>query len=181
MDNPWTHILEQKPDIVALGYDQGPYLTPDLKSLEKELCKRGLNTQVVRLKKVSNHKTNKMRKITGKVQKNLGRGTKLGFPTANLRLRQDYPEGIYLAWTILNGQKLPSLVFIGIAKTFDEPDRKLEVYILDFDEPLYGKNIEIELVRKIRDNKKFKSTTALIKAMGRDEMMARKFFNTTYK
>src|SRR3989344_2811367 len=133
LDNPWAHILEHKPDIIALGYDQRAYLASDAKGLEKELRKRGLETKVLRLRKYKNYKTGKIRKISGKVQRNIGRGTKLGFPTANLKVEFDYPEGVHLATVSLRERsskqsQYHALAFIGPAKTFGESDKKLEVY-----------------------------------------------------
>ena len=114
--------------------------------------------------------------IKGLVQKNLGRGTKLGYPTANLELKENIPDGIYAATAILNGVKKPSLAFVGAAETFGARDKKLEVYILDFSGDLYGQEITVDLIHKFRDNMKFNSEAELIAQMKEDEQAAREYF-----
>lgn len=115
-------------------------------------------------------------KISGIVQKHLGRGKKLGFPTANIKVGKNVKDGIYVG--TVGPMKLPALVFIGVAKTFDEEKRWAEVYILDFDEDIYGKEIEVELKNKIRNNKKFDSQAELVRQMKKDELLAREYFET---
>ncbi len=138
-------------------------------------------------------------KFRGKVMKHLGRGKQLGFPTANLDVATDAEEGVYVGlvthienglpplfkrklWPrkeIMPAQKaLPALIFIGGAKTFGETDRKVEVYILDFTYDVYGKELEVELIKKIRDNEKFESQEDLIEQMKQDELVARQFFSS---
>ncbi len=115
--------------------------------------------------------------ISGTVIPHTQRGRTLGYPTANISLKDSLEEeGIYAGFTHYNGQKLPSLAFIGAAKTFGETEKKLEVHILDFSENLYGKTISVELLKKIRDNKKFNSQEELIQEIKNDEACARKYF-----
>ena len=101
--------------------------------------------------------------IKGIVIRGKGRGVGLGFPTANLKLTNGVlPEyGIYAAWVYLNGQKMKGAVSCGPAYTFNDEEAAFEVYILNFKEDLYGKEIEVELVRKIRDMEKFVNQEAL--------------------
>ena len=111
-------------------------------------------------------------KFVGIVKKNLGRGTKLGFPTANIDAPEGLEEGIFVG--LVYGA--PALIFVGAAKTFGETERKAEVYILDFSADIYGREIEVETIKKIRDNQKFESEAALVEQMKRDEEVARAFF-----
>jgi|SRR3989344_2321760 len=115
-------------------------------------------------------------RITGKVQKHLGRGTKLGYPTANLELKEDVPDGIYAATVHVNGVKKRAVAFVGAAETFGDKDKKLEVYILDFSGDLYGQEIIVDLTHKFRDNMKFNSEAELIAQMKEDEQMVREYF-----
>lgn len=176
--DPWPHILKQKPDIIALGYDQKEYVSSKASSFEEELFKHGLkNTKVVRLKahKPKTYKSKILRrqmKFSGIVRKNLGRGKDLGFPTANMEAPVGMGEGIYIAYA----NNLPALAFIGTAKTFGEDKRQAEVYILDFSEDLYGQVLNVELLKKIRDNEKFESAKALVERMKLDELEARAYF-----
>ncbi|HSD99034.1 MAG TPA: riboflavin kinase [Patescibacteria group bacterium] len=120
-----------------------------------------------------------MQVFRGKVVKGKSRGKDLGFPTANIAVHQKIEEGIYLGKSQTSkpkSQDLPSLIFIGSAKTFGEKDYKAEVYILDFKGDLYGKYITVHVLKKIRDNKKFDSQEELIEQMEKDLEVAKKFF-----
>jgi len=110
-------------------------------------------------------------KFWGKVRRHKQRGKKLGFPTANINLNKDIPEGIYISKTKIKGSVFPSLTFIGQAAV-------AEIYILDFDRNIYNKWISVELIKRIRDNEKFNTAEDLIAQMKRDEDIARKFFAT---
>lgn len=117
-----------------------------------------------------------MNKFWGKVKKHNQRGKKLGFPTANVNINKNIPEGIYISKVKLQGLWYKSLTFIGQAKTFGEIRFHAETYILDFKKDIYGKWISVKLLKKIRDNKKFNSAKELIEQMKRDEKKAREYF-----
>ncbi len=116
--------------------------------------------------------------ISGIVKRGKGRGKDFGFPTANISLTQTIPEGIYVSHVHFDGQAFQALTFIGSAKTFGETDYKAESYLLDFDEDLYDKTIEITLLKKLRDNEKFDSEIELVEQMKKDLLDARSFFHT---
>src|SRR3989338_5048702 len=101
----------------------------------------------------------------GKVRIHNKRGRKLGFPTANISLHKNIPEGIYVSKTRVNGEEYKSLTFIGAAKTFSEKRFHSETYILDFSKNIYDAWITVILLKKIRGNKKFKSATELVEQM----------------
>ncbi|MDO8573784.1 MAG: riboflavin kinase [Candidatus Daviesbacteria bacterium] len=113
----------------------------------------------------------------GKVRKHNQRGKQLGFPTANVNLTKNIPEGIYISKTKIQRQIYPSLTFIGTAKTFNEKKFHAETYILDFNQNIYGKWISVKLFKKIRNNKKFNSAKDLIAQMQKDLQEARKYFS----
>lgn len=112
--------------------------------------------------------------VRGKVINGSGRGKKLGFPTANLDIPANMEEGIYLGEA--GGQ--PALVFVGAAKTFGEKDKKVEVHILDFEDDLYGREMEVRTIKKIRENQRFQSEEELVEQMKKDEAVAREYFKT---
>jgi riboflavin kinase/FMN adenylyltransferase len=114
--------------------------------------------------------------IMGIVQKGHQRGRNLGFPTANVALKQKIPSGIYISYTTIDNNSFTSVTFIGEAKTFDEAIYQAETYILDFQQDIYGKEITVTLLQKIRENKKFLSADNLIDQMKKDEVVARDFF-----
>jgi len=116
--------------------------------------------------------------FSGIVKKHLRRGTKLGYPTANIEVGSETPEGIFIGFATIAGVRHPSLIFVGKALTFDEHDKKAEIYILDFDTDIYGKNLFVEIHKKLRENIKFDSSDELIQQMKKDELQAREFFST---
>ncbi|MBI2411025.1 MAG: riboflavin kinase [Candidatus Kerfeldbacteria bacterium] len=123
------------------------------------------------------HKKRAQKIIRGIVRHGDGRGKPLGFPTANMRLHQPIPEGIYCAYATIDKRRYSAITFIGAAKTFHKTKRQAETYILDFDKNIYGKWLRVMLLKKLRGNKKFHSVQALIRAMRLDEKQARIFFS----
>ncbi len=115
--------------------------------------------------------------ITGVVQRHNGRGRTLGYPTANLNYDGTLPDGVYIAYTTIGEEEFPSLAFIGTADTFNDFNRRLEVFILDFDRDIYDQQITVELITFIRENRRFDSVDDLIKQMQWDEQDARVFFS----
>lgn len=121
-----------------------------------------------------------MHRFWGKVRQHRQRGKKLGFPTANINLTKNIPEGIYVSHTRVDNVIYPGLTFIGQAKTFNEKVFQAEVYILDFKQNIYGKWISIKLLKKIRGNQKFNSAAELVSQMEKDEKVARGYFDLKY-
>ena len=116
-------------------------------------------------------------KFKGKVRKGAKRGKLLGFPTANVALHQEIPEGIYASTVVFNGKQYIAATFIGAPKTFESIGYKAESYILDFNQDLYGKWISVKLFKKIRDNKKFNNPKELVAQMKKDVQLVRLFFS----
>jgi riboflavin kinase/FMN adenylyltransferase len=115
-----------------------------------------------------------MKKFKVLVKKDQGRGKSLGFPTANFNLDENLNDGIYVG----KANAKPALIFVGANITFGESRKHGEVYILDFQDDLYDQEIEVEILQKLRENKKFDSSEELIEQMKKDEEVARKFFGT---
>jgi riboflavin kinase/FMN adenylyltransferase len=109
------------------------------------------------------------------------RGRELGFPTANLAF--DYHPalpalGIYLGRVACPeravGPGHPALVSVGVRPTFHDDGRVLvEVYLLDWDGDLYDTSLEVELVERLREERRFDSVGALVAQMQEDEQAAR--------
>jgi len=114
--------------------------------------------------------------IEGVVQKGRQLGRKLGFPTANVQLG-DYvaPKfGVYATKTRLtDGRKLGGVANIGVNPTTGEVDPRLEVWLFDFDEDIYGETIETELIAFLRPEEKFPSIGAMVEQIWRDASQAR--------
>lgn len=112
----------------------------------------------------------------GKVRRGKDRGKRLGFPTANTNLWQKIPEGVYISKTSFKGKIYPSLTFIGRAKTFNEKKYQAETYLFSFNNSLYGQFIFAKLIKKLRDNIKFKSEKELVEQMKKDKKQAEDYF-----
>lgn len=109
--------------------------------------------------------------LIGKVIPGDGRGAKLGFPTANINLIDNYvipKNGVYMTNTIVDNKKYLSATNIGFNPTFNNENLKIETHILNFNGNIYGKNIEVEFIHFIRDDIKFNSVDNLIKQMRQD-------------
>lgn len=118
-----------------------------------------------------------MFKFWGKVKTYARRGKTLGFPTANIDLHKNIPEGIYISQTKVEGKIHPSLTFIGKARTFNGTKFQSETFILNFNKEIYGSWLTIVLLKKIRENEKFSSQEDLIKQIKKDEETAIKYFS----
>jgi riboflavin kinase/FMN adenylyltransferase len=110
------------------------------------------------------------------VQKGRQLGRKLGFPTANVPLG-DYvaPKfGVYATRTRLaDGRKLGGVANIGVNPTTGEVDPRLEVWLFDFDEDIYGETIETELISFLRPEERFPSIEVMVEQIWRDAAQAR--------
>lgn len=114
--------------------------------------------------------------IEGTVIAGAGRGTDLGWPTANLRLpegRVTPPDGVYAARVLWKGRRLDSVVYIGTRPTFGAGERLLEVSILDERLELYGEAIRVELLGFVREDRVFASAEALTRQIEVDVDAAR--------
>ncbi len=112
-------------------------------------------------------------RLTGIVVDGDHRGSTLGFPTANLSLRERLclpADGIYAVWVRIAGEKdaHPGAASIGIRPTFGAGERRIEVYLIGFDGDLYGQDLSMEFVARLRGEERFDSTRALVAQMIED-------------
>ena len=102
--------------------------------------------------------------LQGRVIPGVGRGSDLGFPTANLEVesRQAIPaDGVYATWTHIDGKAYQSMTNIGLSPTFDNNERTVEIYIVDYNDDLYGREIDLDIVERLRDEKRFDTVEEL--------------------
>jgi riboflavin kinase/FMN adenylyltransferase len=116
--------------------------------------------------------------MVGKVVEGAGRGRALGFPTANLELTDDlHPQsGVYAVEVLWNRRSLHGVANVGRNPTFETGALKkifIEVYILDFDQQIYGEEIQVNFRRRIRDEVRFDSVDHLIAQIKKDVEWAR--------
>lgn len=120
--------------------------------------------------------------FTGTVIGGDKRGRELGYPTANIKLSSQeklLPAiGIYAVRVLLNSEKHIGLLSIGKRPTFyDEGNLVTEVYIYNFNREIYGEEVTIELVERLRGEEKFNSAEDLISQMNKDKENGLKIFN----
>jgi len=108
------------------------------------------------------------------------RGRTLGFPTANIAIGLDRAlpaYGIYATRTYVRENTYESVTSIGIRPTFDvEPRPVVETFVLDFDEDVYGHEMRIELLHRLRGEERFASAEELIAQMDKDVRDTREWF-----
>lgn len=110
-------------------------------------------------------------KIEGIVVEGKKRGRKLGFPTANIKLNNNYilPKlGVYKTNTSLNNKKHSSITNIGYNPTFKDNKFKIETHILNFNGHIYGKTIEVEFIDFLREDIEFDTIEELINQIEKD-------------
>ena len=119
--------------------------------------------------------------LHGQVVTGAGRGIALGFPTANLDIapEQAVPaDGVYATWAYIDGRTYPSLTNIGQNPTFNDRKRAAEVYVVDYQSDLYGHELKIDIVERLRDEKKFNTVAELKKQIAEDVKRGKAILNS---
>ena len=113
------------------------------------------------------------------VNKGDGLGRTWGFPTINQSFPEDFiipKRGVYVSETEFDGKCYLSVTNVGIRPTVADSGVRSETCILDFSGDLYGKNVQVKLIKFLREEKKFPSVEALRDAIGNDIENARKVY-----
>src|SRR5580765_1591416 len=117
--------------------------------------------------------------IDGMVVKGDGRGKTIGFPTANLCTENELipPHGVYATTIIVDGIVRPSITNIGTRPTVDSTGTTtIETHVFDYDRDLYGMNVRLAFVQRLRDERAFESLDALKTQIAADCARARVLF-----
>jgi riboflavin kinase/FMN adenylyltransferase len=101
-------------------------------------------------------------------------GTKIGFPTANIKTKSPYQitpkSGVYAVYIKIKGTTYKGMMNIGFRPTIGENgDKRIEVHIFDFNQTIYDNNVSIEVVQMIRDEITFESLDKLTEQLKKDE------------
>jgi len=115
--------------------------------------------------------------IRGVVTTGRNRGGRLlGFPTANITLHDELcpKNGVYAVTVDCKGEIFQGVANIGYSPTFDDHVFSVEVHILDFNKNIYGRNIRVNFVKRIRDEEKFSNISELSDQIKKDIVKARK-------
>ena len=114
--------------------------------------------------------------LTGVVAKGRGLGRTIGFPTANLFIEESYKlipeEGVYAISCNYNERTLYGMMNIGVNPTVNGKHQSIEIHFFDFNEDLYGEKIQIDMHKRLRDEKKFESVDALKNQLVKDKLKA---------
>lgn len=113
--------------------------------------------------------------FSGKVIRGKGRGKALRFPTINLKTEAKLNHGIYVCKAKISGEERWGLLHIGPRPVFGEKEISVEVHLLDFQDEKVPQELDVEIVKFLREVKDFKSEKELIKQMEKDREEALKF------
>ena len=117
--------------------------------------------------------------IDGNVVRGQQRGGSLGIHTANLTTQNELlpADGVYATVIEVNGKKWQGATNIGFNPTFGNTARSIEAHLFDFDGDLYGQNLRVHFMQKLRDETKFASPEALVKQIVKDIVLAKRILD----
>ncbi len=119
--------------------------------------------------------------LTGTVIKGKGIGKTIDYPTANIKIEEDYKlipkEGVYVVKTLIKGQQVYGMMNIGFNPTVNGTKKSTEVHLFDFNDNLYGQNLSVSVLKRLRDEVKFDSIKTLKKQLQKDQENALNFIS----
>jgi riboflavin kinase/FMN adenylyltransferase len=109
-------------------------------------------------------------RIRGMVTHGVGRGQKIGFPTANLAGVDTLlpAQGVYAGRAWVGTAAWPAAINLGPSPTFGDLNSRVEVHLIGYSDPLYGQALEVDFLARLRDIFPFDSPQALIEQLTRD-------------
>lgn len=120
--------------------------------------------------------------LSGRVIKGQGRGKQIGFPTANMDYDKELmipAKGVYITQTTIHEMTYNSVTNIGINPTFNMGQIvNIETHLLDFNRDIYGEEMRVSFLKKLRDEKKFLSVNDLISQINSDVESVKKYFKS---
>ena len=120
--------------------------------------------------------------LRGEVVKGDGRGRSIGYPTANVLpdpMLVVPARGVYAGLVNIDGGWHAACTNVGLAPTFGRGEDRVEAHLLDFDEDLYARVVDVSFVERIREEKKFSCVEELVEQIGRDVEEARRLVGGT--
>jgi riboflavin kinase/FMN adenylyltransferase len=119
--------------------------------------------------------------LNGKVVEGKNLGEKIGFPTANLSVKETYKllpkTGSYIVKAEIERETVYGMMNIGFNPTVKGKKQTIEIHFFDFNKDLYGKNIQIDVLKFLRDEQKFDSVSALKNQLKIDKQNSLKIIN----
>jgi riboflavin kinase / FMN adenylyltransferase len=117
--------------------------------------------------------------IAGEVVEGQKLGRQLGFPTANVSLPSERllpKDGVYIVRAVIAGKAHPGITNLGVRPTVDGSHRLLEVHLLDWEGDLYGKELSVHFLQRLRDERRFPNVGALRDQIKEDADAGRRYF-----
>ena len=131
--------------------------------------------------KIANEYLGKPFQINGLVTKGKGIGKTINYPTANIKIAEDYKiipkNGVYIASATINNEIVWGMMNIGTNPTVNGIEKTIEINLFNFDEDIYNQNITVTVLERIRDEKKFDSLLHLQHQLEKDKLLALSYFN----
>ena len=117
--------------------------------------------------------------LAGRVVRGDGRGATLGFPTANMSTTSEIlpGDGVYVTRALVAGLDAPAVTNVGSRPTFEGASRAVETHLLDPPGDIYGREIEIRFLARLRPEVKFASRDQLVRQIAADVDKARRYFH----
>lgn len=135
--------------------------------------------------KTANHYLGYHFSLSGTVVNGKQLGGKIGFPTANIAVKEAYKiipkTGVYIVKSILDTKQVYGMMNIGNRPTVDGKNQTIEVHFFDFNANLYQQKITVEFLYFLRDEKKFDAIDALILQLKKDEAVSRAYIQNNFK
>lgn len=150
-------------------------LTEGLKTSSTDIRNHLLKGDVVNANKILGYPFT----ITGRVVGGQQLGRRIGYPTANIQVEEPYklipPDGVYACYIKVEGKRFGGMLNIGFRPTINHnvDHRSLEVHIFDFNRDIYSEEVELEFVKRVRDEQKFPNLEALKSQLKSDEATIR--------
>ena len=114
--------------------------------------------------------------LTGTINKGKGIGRTIGFPTANLAIEESYKlipkNGVYIIQSLINEKLIFGMMNIGFNPTVNGDSQTIEIHFFDFTDDLYDKKIQIQVLKRIRDEQKFENLDLLAQQLIEDKKVA---------
>ena len=121
-------------------------------------------------------------RLSGRIIKGQGRGKKIGFATANIELHPFkllMKKGVYITKSKINKSVYHSVTNIGKNPTFGDIDQlQIETHLLGFDRDIYGEKLEVEFLKRLRDEVSFSSVNELLDQINLDVQKAKSYFKS---
>lgn len=122
--------------------------------------------------------------LNGTVVKGKGLGKQLQYPTANIRIDEDYKlipkRGSYIVSSKIDNKLFYGMMNIGVNPTVNGQKETIEVHFFNFNTDIYNKKIKINLLQRLRDEQKFESVEALKNQLAKDKQFAKNYLAKNY-